>query len=207
MLQLQYIWGYLFLIYGIIIYKLFDWYNDVWIATDVGLIDIDWGLFSENVVYVEYEKIEGIELRTRTFFDAILWVSDVNIRLASGGQFILHAAYKSKEIVHFIQWIQKWGGHHAEKSSHWSKDDALSFEILMETLSEVVKKHMHRRGKDDLTEEYIDKLTVVSHDTGTVDLRSEGDKIWVEDWKKKFIKEQKKHHSDDGEDEEDFHHT
>lgn len=208
-IPLQYVYGYMFLIYGILLYKLFDWYNDVWIATDIGLVDVNWWLFSENVVYVDYSKVEWIELRTRTLFDALLWIADVNIRLASGGHFILHSAYGAKHITHFVQDATKWitHKHDAHEEDDGSGPDKVSFDILVETLSEVVKKHLHRKGKDDLTEDYIEKLDTTLIDSGTVDLRSDGDKAWVEDWKKKFQKAAKKdaHKSHDEWEEDDEH--
>jgi hypothetical protein len=63
-------------------YLLFDWYNDVWIATENEIIDIRWKLITQDALYTEYEKIEGIEVRTRNWLYALIGASDVVIKLA-----------------------------------------------------------------------------------------------------------------------------
>jgi len=40
------------------IYDIFNWYNDVWIITKDGVIELDWALFSSNSTSVKYSSIE-----------------------------------------------------------------------------------------------------------------------------------------------------
>lgn len=49
---------YLLLIYGVLMYKLFDWYADVWIATDSTIVDVKWKYFTSNLLYIPYDKVE-----------------------------------------------------------------------------------------------------------------------------------------------------
>lgn len=49
---------YLLLIYGILMYKLFDWYADVWVATDSTIVDVKWKYFTSNLLYIPYDKVE-----------------------------------------------------------------------------------------------------------------------------------------------------
>lgn len=49
---------YLLILYAILIYKIFDWYADVWVATDATLIDVKWRWFTSHLLYIPYEKIE-----------------------------------------------------------------------------------------------------------------------------------------------------
>ena len=56
-------------IYGTLVYVVFDWYNDVWLITDRGVIDVDWQYFSGNIQYIDYHDIHGIEIRTNSFMD------------------------------------------------------------------------------------------------------------------------------------------
>jgi hypothetical protein len=53
-----YAYGYIFLIYGILMYKLFDWYVDVWITTENTIVDMKWRWFSSDILYIPYNKIE-----------------------------------------------------------------------------------------------------------------------------------------------------
>ncbi|USN58943.1 MAG: hypothetical protein H6767_02400 [Candidatus Peribacteria bacterium] len=57
--------GYLFLVFCKIIYDIFDWYNDVWIITNEGVVDLDWSLFKSNMKTVNYENIEGVEVEKK----------------------------------------------------------------------------------------------------------------------------------------------
>ncbi len=42
-------------IYLVILYQVFDWYNDVWLITNRGIIDVDWKYFTGDVQYLNYE--------------------------------------------------------------------------------------------------------------------------------------------------------
>lgn len=76
-----YVYIYLFSIYAILMYKLFDWYVDVWIMTESTIVDMRWRWFSATILYIPYEKIEGIQVRTRSWWAALLGMSDVVVKL------------------------------------------------------------------------------------------------------------------------------
>lgn len=44
--------------YIILMYKLFDWYVDVWIMTESTIVAMHWKWFSSDLLYIPYEKIE-----------------------------------------------------------------------------------------------------------------------------------------------------
>jgi hypothetical protein len=90
-------------IYGLLMYKIFDWYVDVWIMTESTIIDMRWKWFSANLLYIPYEKIEGVEIRTRSWWAALLGMSDVVVKLAGGDQFTLYSARNPGDIITFIQ--------------------------------------------------------------------------------------------------------
>lgn len=103
MLDPSYIYAYLFAIYFILLYKVFDWYLDVWIATDHTLVEMQWKWFTPQLVYTPYEKIEGIELRTHTWLHSLLGISDVSINLMGEEAHILRSAANPKELVEYLQ--------------------------------------------------------------------------------------------------------
>jgi Bacterial PH domain len=78
----MYAYIYMMLIYGLLMYKIFDWYVDVWIATENTIVDMSWRWFSSDLLYIPYEKIEGVEIRTRSWWAALLGMSDVVVKLA-----------------------------------------------------------------------------------------------------------------------------
>ncbi len=165
------------LIYIILIYKLCDWYYDVWIATERTMIDVRWKWFTSNLLYIPYDKIEGVEVRTRSIFHSFLGISDVIIKLSGDDTFTLTSAAKSSEILSYIQSI-------GSKKRKFSGNNREPFDILVETLSDVVKGQMLAGGKEYITEEYIEKLDSTLIDEDTIDLRKPDEKIIIENWKK-----------------------
>ena len=59
-------------VYFSIIYQVFDLYNDVWVITNEGIIDITWNIFTGSRNYLAYSAAQGIEVKSKSIFDAIL---------------------------------------------------------------------------------------------------------------------------------------
>jgi hypothetical protein len=125
--------AYVTLIYAIVMYKVFDWYADVWVATESTLIDVKWRWFTSNLLYIPYDKIEGIEVRTSSWFTALAGMSDVVIKLAGQESFSLVSARNPSDIVAFVQ--EKTKG----KKHGLHDDDKEPFDVLVEALTGVVK--------------------------------------------------------------------
>lgn len=190
-------YAYMMTIYAIIIYKLFDWYVDVWIMTEANIVDMKWKWFSSNMLYIPYGKIEGIEIRTRSWWAALLGMSDVVVKLPWEDNFTLYSARRPTEIVAFLQSVGK--------KKKWHEDDREPFDILVDTLSWVVKGHLTTHGKDYITREYVRKLDETITSWAPIDLRTEDEKILIENWKETYEKVEE--HSDEhGEDHEEKHH-
>lgn len=100
-------YAYMLAIYAIIMYKLFDWYVDVWIMTESTIVDMKWKWFSSDMLYIPYGKIEGIEIRTRSWWAALLGMSDVVVKLAGEDNFTLYSARRPTDIVAFLQSVGK----------------------------------------------------------------------------------------------------
>lgn len=103
MIQGWHIYAYIFLIYFVLIYKIFDWYCDVWILTDKTLIDLRWKWFTSNLVLIPFDKIEGIEVRTYSWIYSILGISDIVAKLLGNESLILKNASNPTELVHALQ--------------------------------------------------------------------------------------------------------
>lgn len=171
-------YAYMLAIYAIIMYKLFDWYVDVWIMTESTIVDMKWKWFSSDMLYIPYGKIEGIEIRTRSWWAALLGMSDVVVKLAGEDNFTLYSARRPTDIVAFLQSVGK--------KKKWHEDDREPFDILVDTLSGVVKWHLTTHGKDYITREYVRKLDDTMTSWVPIDLRSEEEKIIIENWKEAY---------------------
>ena len=120
-------YGYMLVIYALIMYKLFDWYVDVWIMTESTIVDMKWKWFSSDTLYIPYGKVEGIEIRTRSWWAALLGMSDVVVKLAGDDSFTLESARRPTDIIGYLQSVGK-------KKKH-AGDDREPFDILVDTLS------------------------------------------------------------------------
>ncbi len=124
---------------------MFDWYNDVWVITNHGIIDITWNIFSGSTNYLAYDSVHGIEVKSNSFFDSILKKGDIYIHLPTENtEFFLPDASDPQSIVEYIhaviQEIEE-RNHHPEEPV----DDRAPFELLLDTLTEMVKEHLEKK--------------------------------------------------------------
>lgn len=196
MIASWHIYAYLFLIYFILIYKIFDWYTDVWILTRETLIDLKWQIFTSDIVIIPFAKIEGMEVRTYSWIYSVIGISDIVVKLMGSETLTLHNASQPTEVIHALQEAIK----PHKKSTN--PDDREPFDILVDTLSDVVKWHLVTGGKQYITRDYIEKLDETLHKGSPIDLRTPTEKIVIENWKSKY---EKKKEDEDGEWHEEHH--
>lgn len=63
-LSSRFLWlfeAYLFLVFFIMLYKVLDWYSDVWIITDRGMIDVRWSIFMNDMTFIEFDDISSVQ--------------------------------------------------------------------------------------------------------------------------------------------------
>ena len=180
-LESMYVYGYILFIYTILMYKVFDWYADVWVATDTTIIAIKWKWFTSNILYIPYSKIEWIEVRTHSWIAALFRMSDVVVKLAWQEEFFLSSARDPGEITEYLQWVAKW-------KHGWGDADKEPFGILVDALSDVVKWHLTTQWKTYITRDYVEKLDTTLTHWKPIDLRTKDEKIIIENWKWKYTK-------------------
>ncbi|MDQ1344339.1 MAG: hypothetical protein QG650_1060 [Patescibacteria group bacterium] len=96
--------GYLVAAYLSLLYTVFDWYNDVWIITDRGIVDLDWNVFAGNVTYIDFHSIHGIEIKRDSMLDSLLGRGDVSIHLEDEtADFCLWEASRPDQIAEYVQ--------------------------------------------------------------------------------------------------------
>ncbi|MFA6090754.1 MAG: hypothetical protein WC774_03185 [Candidatus Gracilibacteria bacterium] len=159
---------YAMLLYFFLIYKIFDWYNDVWIITNLGIIDVNWDVFTRHVIYIDYHDIKGTEIQTHSFWDSFFHKGDIILYTAGDDDnFILEGAEYPHDITDHIEEII----HEIEEEKH--RKDKEPMEVLLETLKEVVREHLE--GKEHGTPEEISEeegeIERILSKKGTIDLR------------------------------------
>lgn len=169
--------GYLVATYLYLLYTVFDWYNDVWIITDRGIIDLDWNVFAGNVTYVDYHSIHGVEIRRDSIFDSLLGKGDVAIHLEDESEeFQLAEASHPDDIAEYVQnAVAEARGRNDHGHEESVQDDREPFQVLLETLTEMVKDHLSQKGVSETAEERRmaeEILKQAKRRTSTIDLSS-----------------------------------
>lgn len=140
--------GYLAAVYLYLLYAVFDWYNDVWLITDQGIVDLDWNVFAGNVTYVSFHSIHGVEIKRDSIFDSLLGKGDISIHLEDEtAEFELREASNPDEIAEYVQGAvaEIRDRSHGHDEHEEIPDDREPFQILLETLTEMVKDHLDKK--------------------------------------------------------------
>ncbi len=155
------------------IYDIFNWYNDVWILTNDGVIELDRSLFSSNSTSVKYTSIEWLELIQTWFIDTLLGKWDIVIHKVGGeNNFLLRDATHAFSVLEKVDQIQK---SLKEETKEEKKDDTpQNFETVLKALSGVVEEYLWKNGyKEDDSEEKKQLIDKIKKINGTIDLNSE----------------------------------
>lgn len=151
------------------IYDIFNWYNDVWILTDYGVLDLEWSLFSSDSVSIKYDWIEWLQVIEAWFIDTILDKWDIVINKIWWWRFLLEwasAPYKNIEKIDKIcNEIRK---NRKEKNTwFWEQN----FETVLKALSGVVEDYLWKSWyqKDD-SKEKEELIKEIKKRWGAIDL-------------------------------------
>jgi len=134
-----YLEGFLYIVFIKIIYEIFNWYNDVWIITDEGVVELEWALFSTNMKTVKYENIEWVEVEQYWIWDTIFNKWDIVIHKIWDDSFRLYNAIIPYDAVNTIEKFSK------EKWVVEENYDEDKFDIIMEALSWVVENYLDKK--------------------------------------------------------------
>ncbi len=152
------------------LYDIFNWYNDVWIITEDGVIDFEWKLFNINSVSIKYTSIEWLEFIENGIFDSILWKWDIILHKIGGwNKFILENASHAFENLWIIDKKLKEikNKHTMEKKEPAEKN----FETILKALSSVVDWYLENSWyKKDDSEEKRSLLKEIKKQWWAIDL-------------------------------------
>ncbi len=156
------------------IYDIFNWYNDVWVITNDGVIELQWSLFSSTSVSVKYQSIEWLEIIQDWIIDTILWKWDIIIhKIWWKNNFLLPSASKAYDKLEKIETILKKEKSKEEEEN--SKKNAQSkeknFETILEALSWVVWDYIKDNWyKKDDSQEKVELIKKIKEKKWTIDL-------------------------------------
>ena len=138
-----YLWG----IYGKIVYDIFNWYNDVWIITNRGIIDLDWTLFKSNMQTIDYDNIEWMEVFQNGPIDKLLRKWDLIVHKIWDEVFALEDCYHPYKNLNIIEAVRNSLHEHDEDDSEDTK-----FDLIMDSLGWVVEEYLSRNMKIETPE-------------------------------------------------------
>ena len=119
-------------------YDFLDWYSDVWLFTNMGIIVVEWhGIFSNTSQRISYEDAERISYMIRGFWGTILRFGDVTLKTISGSTVVMNHARSPRKVELALM-------EHQEK--YMSKKEMNDASGLKQILSQMVSHHL-RQGK------------------------------------------------------------
>lgn len=82
------------------LYHLSDWYFDVWLVTNKGILDIEWnGFFHRSSTRIEYHTINGVSYEINGFWGTLFGYGDITVdTFGSATSFILKNGASPKEL-------------------------------------------------------------------------------------------------------------
>lgn len=161
----------LFLVFFKTIYDVFDRYNDVWIITDSGVVDLEWALLDTSNVSLKHDNIEWIEVEQKWIWDTILWKWDLIIHKIWEWDFRLNNAITPYKAVDEIEAAWTWN---FWNDMDFEEEDMQEdrFDKMMNILSEMVEDHMEKKWKfeNEKNEQLEEKKQKLKRKSGTIDL-------------------------------------
>ncbi len=130
---------FLFALYAVakFFYAFFNWYLDVWILTNMAILDIRWdGFFKRSAQRSEYARIEQVSHSYNGVFQSLLNYGTLHIQQAGGVDSIV-SIVNPKQAASDIATIQE-----KLNSSQKFQDE----EALKDILTGIIKRHIEKHG-------------------------------------------------------------
>lgn len=166
---------YLLIIFFILIYEIFDRYNDTWIITNSSIIWLDWKLFKTKTESINFSSIEWLWVDENWIIDKIFKKWDLIVHKTWEEEFILEEAinpYKAIDI------IESAGTDEDEGKDEWNITEE-RFNMLLEAISWTVWEHIYNKELRNDSLSYKEKKDLIKKETikkaeesdWTIDLR------------------------------------
>lgn len=121
-----------------LIFEFVVWYYEVWLITNISIIDIDWdGLFEKSSTRVEYHHVETISYEIKGFLATIFNYGDLIIEKTTGNNVKFHGVFRPKKVAR-------------ELTEHQESLTQLRIfqdhRTLQNLLSEMIQTHVKKHG-------------------------------------------------------------
>ncbi len=148
-----------------VVYDIFDWYNDVWIVTDLWVVALDRTLFKTSDMSIDFEAIEWLEVLQKWINDKLLKKWDLIIHKLWNDSVTLGNAQNPYKAVDFIEKISR----EASEKNDLEQD---KFDLIMDALWWVVENYMWKKmNKEEKEKELHKAINKIEKSDGTIDLR------------------------------------
>lgn len=120
------------------IYEFFDWYYDVWLVTNVSIIEIMWeGFFQKSSARIEYHIVQGMGYEVKGFIRTIFNYGDITIEKFTGTPSVFKGALWPKRK------IERLGAAQEEFVKHKNYRD---HHALQNLLADLLQQHVVEYG-------------------------------------------------------------
>lgn len=164
--------AYLFMMFFIMLHKILDWYCDVWIITDNGIIDVRWSIFMQDTTFMEFHDISGIQAYQGSIFDKLFNIGDITLH-KMGDEMRVTRMFQPDLIVEAVQ--ANLEEHHHDEEKHDNNGMHIYVDGVRQNHVAVPYKTGFRyvpTHEDD--DRYID---TVRRQPGTIDLSGTAPKV------------------------------
>lgn len=137
----------LLLIYGIwafigavrMFFLIQDWYYDVWLLTNMGIIGVEWlGFFDRTSSRIEYPSIEGVTYSLKGFWQTIFNYGEMTLAKFGGPSTItLKDAHNPKRMEKYVLMYQE---------KFMTSKNFQDQEVLKQLLADLVVDHVQKHG-------------------------------------------------------------
>lgn len=163
-----------FLVFIKIIYDIFDWYNDAWVVTQSGVINVSWWLFDAKTLSIKYENIEWIEIIQDWIIDTILKNWKIVLHKIWSENITMRKSFLPYDTLNEIEKNIK----NEEDFDEEVVEEVDKFDLLIHTLSWIVEDYMWAKWyekKHKLTEEDLEEIENIKNAKWTIDLSKKND--------------------------------
>ncbi len=108
-------------------YKLLHWYLNVWLVTNLGVIDQDWNsLFDKSTTRIEHTNIEGLTTEIKGFWGTILRYGNIQIEHMSGEPVTLEKVSRPRKLERMVLFHQQAHSRQQNFEDHGKLKDLLA---------------------------------------------------------------------------------
>lgn len=123
---------------GRFLFEFFDWYYDVWLVTNISIVEIAWqGFFEKSSSRIEYHTIQGIGYEVKGFWQTIGNYGSVVLEKFSAGPAVFEGAVSPKKKSELLT-------HYQEKFV--ANKSFRDHNALQSVLADLIQRHVVEHG-------------------------------------------------------------